>query len=187
MAGGKSQVDCGGGRWVSPWLGKPCRRAINMARLLQLPLDVLHVIQLRKAGYFAFIDRHLQEDQEAYAKKVLEEAVQRAEKAGVEARTHLLEGEKDPSGAIIDFLEEARGVKFLVLGSSRPWLCRPASPGLHHRTGDPGSGPPGPAGAGAGGAVHQAGGRARAQQGEMNPAADPVWAATRNRTRGEPG
>ena len=93
------------------------QRAINMARLLQLPLDVLHVIQLRKAGYFAFIDRHLQEDQQAYAKKVLEEAVQRAEKKGVETRTHLLEGEKDPSGAIIDFLDKARGVKFLVLGT----------------------------------------------------------------------
>lgn len=93
------------------------QRAINMARLLQLPLDVLHVIQLRKAGYFAFIDRHLQEDQHAYAKQVLAEAVQRAEKKGVETRTHLLEGEKDPSGAIIDFLDKARGVKFLVLGT----------------------------------------------------------------------
>ena len=93
------------------------QRAINMARLLQLPLDVLHVIQLRKSGYFAFIDRHLQEDQEAHAKKVLAEAVQRAEKKGVEAHTHLLEGEKDPSGAIIDFLEQVRGVKFLVLGA----------------------------------------------------------------------
>ncbi|MDO9070440.1 MAG: universal stress protein, partial [Deltaproteobacteria bacterium] len=58
-------------------------RAINMARLLALPLDVLHVIQLRKAGYFAFIDRHLQEDQEAYAQKVLAESVQRAETKGV--------------------------------------------------------------------------------------------------------
>ena len=84
------------------------KRAINMARLLELPLDVLHVIQLRKAGYFAFIDRHLQEDQEAYAKNVLAEAVQRAEKKGVEAHTHLLEGEKDPSGAIIDFLEQGQ-------------------------------------------------------------------------------
>ena len=93
------------------------QRAINMARLLQLPLDVLHVIQLRKAGYFAFIDRHLQEDQEAHAKKVLEEAIQRAGKGGVEASAHLLEGEKDPSGAIIDFLDQARGVKFLVLGT----------------------------------------------------------------------
>lgn len=93
------------------------QRAINMARLLQLPLDVLHVIQLRKAGYFAFIDRHLQEDQEVHAKKVLAEAVQRAEKKGVETHTHLLEGEKDPSGAIIEFLEKARGVKFLVLGA----------------------------------------------------------------------
>jgi nucleotide-binding universal stress UspA family protein len=93
------------------------KRAINMARLLELPLDVLHVIQLRKAGYFAFIDRHLKEDQEAYAKNVLNEAVQRAQKKGVEVRTHLLEGEKDPSGAIVDFLDQARGVKFLVLGT----------------------------------------------------------------------
>ena len=100
---------------VAAW--EAMQRAINMARLLALPLDVLHVIQLRKAGYFAFIDRHLQEDQEAYAKKVLAEAVQRAEKKGVVARTHLLEGEKDPSGAIIEFLEKVRGVKFLVLGA----------------------------------------------------------------------
>jgi nucleotide-binding universal stress UspA family protein len=100
---------------IAAW--EAMQRAINMARLLELPLDVLHVIQLRKAGYFAFIDRHLQEDQEAYAKKVLAEAVQRAEKQGVQARTHLLEGEKDPSGAIIEFLEQARGVKFMVLGA----------------------------------------------------------------------
>jgi nucleotide-binding universal stress UspA family protein len=93
------------------------QRAINMARLLELPLDVLHVIQLRKAGYFAFIDRHLQEDQEAYAKKVLADAVQRAEKKGVVAHTHLLEGEHDPSESIVAFLDQARGVKFLVMGT----------------------------------------------------------------------
>lgn len=100
---------------VSGW--EAMQRAINMARLLALPLDVLHVIQLRKAGYFAFIDRHLQEDQQAYAEKVLAEAVQRAGKKGVETHPHLLEGEKDPAGAIVDFLEQARGVKFLVLGA----------------------------------------------------------------------
>ena len=93
------------------------RRAINMARLLELPLDVLHVIQVVKAGYFAFIDRHLQEEHQSYAKQVLEEAAQRGQKAGVEVRTHLLEGEKDPSGAIVAFLEKSRGIKFLVLGS----------------------------------------------------------------------
>jgi nucleotide-binding universal stress UspA family protein len=93
------------------------QRALNMARLLELPLDVLHVIQLRKAGYFAFIDRHLKEDQEAYAKKVLAEAVQRGKKKGVEVRTHLLEGEHDPSESIITFIDQARGVKFLVLGT----------------------------------------------------------------------
>lgn len=93
------------------------QRALNMASLLELPLEVLHVVQLRKAGYFAFIDRHLKEDQEDYGKKVLDEAVQRGKKRGVEVHTHLLEVEKDPSGAIIDFLDEARGVKFLVLGT----------------------------------------------------------------------
>jgi nucleotide-binding universal stress UspA family protein len=93
------------------------KRAINLARLLELPLDVLHVIRVVKAGYFAFIDRHLQEEQEANAKKVLDEAVQRGQKAGVEVRTHLLEGEKEPSEAIVAFLEQARGIKFLVLGS----------------------------------------------------------------------
>ncbi len=93
------------------------RRALNMSRLLELQLDVLYVVQLRKAGYFAFIDRHLKEDQEDYAKKVLEEAVQRGQKAGVEVRTHVLESEKDISEAILAFVEEARGIKFLVLGS----------------------------------------------------------------------
>ena len=93
------------------------QRAINMARLLQLPLDVLHVVQLRKAGYFAFIDRHLKEDQQAYAKGVLAEAVQRAEKKGVVVHTHLLEGEHDPSESIVTFLDQARGVKFLVMGT----------------------------------------------------------------------
>ncbi|MEW6658606.1 MAG: universal stress protein [Thermodesulfobacteriota bacterium] len=93
------------------------RRALNMARLLELPLDVLYVVQLRKAGYFAFIDRHLKEDQEAYGQKVLQEAGERGQKAGVEVHTHMLESEKDISEAIIAFLEEARGIKFLVLGS----------------------------------------------------------------------
>ena len=93
------------------------RRALNMARLLELPLDVLFVVQLRKAGYFAFIDRHLKEDTEGYAKKVLDEAVERGQKAGVEIHTHVLQSEKDISEAIIAFLEEARGIKFLVLGS----------------------------------------------------------------------
>ena len=65
------------------------QRALNMAQLLKLPLDVLHVVQLRKAGYFAFIDRHLKEDQEAYAQNLVKEAVQRGAKKGVEVHTHL--------------------------------------------------------------------------------------------------
>ncbi|MFP3867908.1 MAG: universal stress protein [Desulfobacteraceae bacterium] len=93
------------------------RRAINMARLLELPLEVLTVIQIRKAGYFAFIDRHLVEEQENYAKQVLKEAEERCQKAGIEVRTHLLHSERGPSEAIVEFLEAARGIKFLVIGS----------------------------------------------------------------------
>jgi nucleotide-binding universal stress UspA family protein len=91
--------------------------ALSLARLLHRPVDVLNVIQLRKAGYFAFIDRHLQVEHEAYARKVLDEAQERGRKAGVEVRTHLLESEKDISEAIIAYVETAGPVKFLVLGS----------------------------------------------------------------------
>jgi nucleotide-binding universal stress UspA family protein len=91
--------------------------ALYLAHLLNRPVDVLTVIQLRKAGYFAFIDRHLKEDQEAYAEKVLAEAAERGKKAGVEVRTHALQSEKDISEAIIGYLESAGPVKFLVLGT----------------------------------------------------------------------
>lgn len=92
-------------------------RAINMAKLLNLELDVLFVIQLKKMGYFAFIDRHLQEDKEAASRAVFEEAGRRAAKAGITVHTHLLESEEDPGTAIVDFLDKTRGVKFLVIGS----------------------------------------------------------------------
>jgi nucleotide-binding universal stress UspA family protein len=91
--------------------------ALYLAGLLKRPVDVLNVIQLRKAGYFAFIDRHLQEEAEAYAKTLLTEAEARGQKAGVEVRTHLLESEKDISEAIVTYLEESEPVKFLVLGT----------------------------------------------------------------------
>lgn len=92
-------------------------RALNMAKLLHLELDVLFVIQLKKMGYFAFIDRHLQEDKEVLAQEIFAKASRRAAKAGVTIRTHLLETEEDPATAIVNFLEKARGVKFLVIGS----------------------------------------------------------------------
>jgi len=91
--------------------------ALYLAHLLNRPVYVLTVMQRRKAGYFAFIDRHLEEEQHTYGQKVLEEAGQRGQKAGVEVRPHLLEGEKDVSEAILSFLEKAGPVKFLVLGS----------------------------------------------------------------------
>ncbi len=91
--------------------------ALYLAGLLNRPVDVLTVIQHRKAGYFAFIDRHLEEEQYGYAKRVLKEAQERGQKAGVEVRTHLLEGEEDISEAIISYLKGAGPVKFLVLGS----------------------------------------------------------------------
>jgi nucleotide-binding universal stress UspA family protein len=92
-------------------------RAVNMAKLLNLELDVLFVVQLTKMGYFAFIDRHLKEDKEAAAKIIFDEAKRRVEKAGVTLHTHLLEGEEDPAYEIVDFIDKARGVKFLVVGS----------------------------------------------------------------------
>ncbi len=91
--------------------------ALYLAHLLDRPVDVLTVIQLRKAGYFAFIDRHLKEDQQDYGHKILTEAEERGRRAGVKVRTHMLESEKDISEAIINYLEGAGPVKFLVLGA----------------------------------------------------------------------
>jgi nucleotide-binding universal stress UspA family protein len=92
-------------------------RAVNMAQLLNLELDALFVVQLQKMGYFAFIDRHLKEDKEAASKAVFDEAVRRAQKDGITLHTHLLETEEDPAYAIVDYIDKARGVKFLVVGS----------------------------------------------------------------------
>jgi nucleotide-binding universal stress UspA family protein len=91
--------------------------AVSLAKLMGRPIDVLHVIQLVKAGYFAFIDRHLQEEHEALARQILAEAQERGKQAGVEVRTHLLETEKDPTSAILEYLEQGGEVKFLVLGT----------------------------------------------------------------------
>jgi nucleotide-binding universal stress UspA family protein len=91
--------------------------AITLAKLLNRPIDVLHVVQLVKAGYFAFIDRHLKEDFEVLAQKILVEAQERGKKAGVEVRPHLLQVEKGAAEAIIDYLTKAGPVKFLVMGT----------------------------------------------------------------------
>ncbi len=91
--------------------------ALYLASLLKRPVDVLTCIQRRKAGYFAFIDRHLEEERHAYGQKILAEAAQRGQQSGVEVRPHLLEGEQDVSEMILSFLEGAGPVKSLVLGS----------------------------------------------------------------------
>jgi nucleotide-binding universal stress UspA family protein len=91
--------------------------ALYLAKLIDRPVEVVTVIQRRKAGYFAFIDRHLEEEQAAYGNKVMDEAVARGQKAGVQVTTHLLEGEKDIHEVIIDFLGSKGPVKFLVIGS----------------------------------------------------------------------
>ncbi len=91
--------------------------ALALAKLIGRPVDVLHVIQLVKAGYFAFIDRHLQEEHEVMARKILTEAVNRGKQAGVEVRPHMLSSEKDPSTAILEYIEQAGPVKFLVMGT----------------------------------------------------------------------
>ena len=91
--------------------------ALSLAALLNRPVDALTVLQRRKSGYFAFIDRHLEEEQQAYAQRILTEAADRGRKAGVEVRPQLLEGEQDVSEMILTFLEGAGPAKFLVLGS----------------------------------------------------------------------
>uniref|UniRef100_A0A7C5ER25 Universal stress protein n=1 Tax=Desulfobacca acetoxidans TaxID=60893 RepID=A0A7C5ER25_9BACT len=91
--------------------------AINLAVLMNRPIDVLYVVQLVSAGYFSFIDRHLREEQEAYAYKVLSEAQDRGKKAGVEVRPHLLKSGSGPATAILEYLEQSGPVKFLVLGA----------------------------------------------------------------------
>lgn len=101
----------------SPPSWEALEMAIGLAKLLDRPIDVLHAVQLVKAGYFAFIDRHLQEEHEAQAQKILVEAQERGKKAGVVVRTYLLQSEKGPSEAIIDYLAKAGPVKFLVMGA----------------------------------------------------------------------
>jgi len=91
--------------------------AIGLARLMDRPIDVVHVVQVVSAGYFSFIDRHLREEQEAYASKVLAEAQERGKQTGVTVRPHMLSGGKDAAGAILEYLEQAGPVKFLVLGT----------------------------------------------------------------------
>jgi nucleotide-binding universal stress UspA family protein len=101
----------------SPSSWEALETALSLARLMDRPVEVLHVVQLRKAGYFAFIDRHLKEDHEVQAQKILQEAEARGRQAGVTVRTHLLETEKSPAEAIVDYLSEAGPIKFLVMGT----------------------------------------------------------------------
>jgi len=91
--------------------------ALDLAKLLDRPVAAVHVVQMVKAGYFGFIDRHLKEEQEVYAKNILKEAVERGKKKGVEVTPNLIQSPKGPAEAILDFLEQAGPVKFLVMGS----------------------------------------------------------------------
>jgi nucleotide-binding universal stress UspA family protein len=104
-------VDGSGPSWLA------FETALTLAKLMDRSVDALHVVQLMKAGYFAFIDRHLQEDHQIMARKVLTEAQERGKKMGVEVRPHMLETERDPASAIIEYLEGAGEVKFLVMGT----------------------------------------------------------------------
>ncbi|MCL6620674.1 MAG: universal stress protein [Syntrophobacterales bacterium] len=101
----------------SPSSWEALETALSLAKLMDRPVEVLHVVQLRKAGYFAFIDRHLKEDHEAQAQKILQEAEERGRQAGVPVRTHLLETEKSPAEAIVEYLSGAGPIKFLVMGT----------------------------------------------------------------------
>jgi nucleotide-binding universal stress UspA family protein len=91
--------------------------AMTLAKLMSRQLIVLTVVQLVKAGYFAFIDRHLQEEQEVYGQNVLKEAVARGRQEGVEIIPNLLQTPKNPAEAILEFLETGGPYKMLVIGS----------------------------------------------------------------------
>ena len=125
--------------------------ALYLASLLNRPVDVMTVLSHRKSGYFAFIDRHLDEEQQTYAQKILEEAAQKGRKAGVEVRPHLLEGEQDVSELILSFPGRRGPGEVPGPGQPRPQLRQPPHHRLGHRAGDPGGGPPRPPGAGPGG------------------------------------
>lgn len=101
----------------SPSSWEALETALHLAKLMDRPVTVLHVVQLRKAGYFAFIDRHLKEDHEAQAQKILQEAEARGRQAGVPVTFQLLESEKPPAEAIVDYLGDSGPVKFLVMGT----------------------------------------------------------------------
>lgn len=101
----------------SPSSWEALETALHLAKLMDRPVTVLHVVQLRKAGYFAFIDRHLKEDYEAEAQNLSKEAEARGRQAGVTLTFRLLESEKPPADAIVDYLSEAGPVKFLVMGT----------------------------------------------------------------------
>ncbi len=101
----------------SPPSWEALETALHLARLMDRPVTVLHVVQLRKAGYFAFIDRHLREDYEAQAQNLLQEAEARGRQAGVTVSVRLLETEKPPAEAIVDYVGDSGPVKFLVMGT----------------------------------------------------------------------
>lgn len=101
----------------SPSSWEALETALHLAKLMNRPVTVLHVVQLRKAGYFAFIDRHLKEDHEAEARKIQQEAENRGREAGVRLDFRLVESEKPPADAIVDYLSESGPVKFLVMGT----------------------------------------------------------------------
>jgi nucleotide-binding universal stress UspA family protein len=91
--------------------------ALTLAKLINRPVIAVHVVQMVKAGYFGFIDRHLKEEQEVYGKNILKEALERGRKAEVAVIPELIQSPKSPAEAILDFLEQAGAVKFLVMGS----------------------------------------------------------------------
>ena len=91
--------------------------ALSLAHLLNRPVEVLTCTFRGVSPAISPSSTAIWKDSARLISiKIMEEAGQRGQKAGVEC-AHLLEGEQDVSEIILFFLEGAGPVKFLVLGS----------------------------------------------------------------------
>lgn len=97
------------------------RYALDLAQALSCGVTAITAIQTRmpgyRAGYFSFVDRHILKELREFARGVLEEASKVAGERGLEVETIALEADKEIFEQIADYLEGAKEVAFLVMGS----------------------------------------------------------------------
>ncbi len=92
------------------------RYAAALAKRRGTELVLLHVISLKKVGYWAFIDSHFTKELRLAAEKVLVAAEKVAAEYGVSCRRMMREAETYPHLAIADVLAEMADCWVLVVG-----------------------------------------------------------------------